>query len=57
MNESNELFGEDRLSEVLKNKSAITSSKVMNELWDAVKIFRGSAEQNDDETMVLVKVK
>ena len=57
MNESYELFGEDRLSEMLKNKSAVTSSNVMNKLWDAIKIFRGSAEQNDDMTAVLVKVK
>ena len=57
MNESNELFGEDRLSEIIKNKSVVNSNEVMNELWDAVKIFRGSAEQNDDMTAVLVKVK
>jgi serine phosphatase RsbU (regulator of sigma subunit) len=57
MNENNELFGDDRLSETLRNKSSIASSKVMNELWDAVKIFRGSAEQNDDMTAVLVRVK
>ncbi len=57
MDENNELFGEDRLSEILKYKSVVTSSNVMNELWDAVKIFRGNAEQNDDMTAVLVKVK
>ena len=57
MNENNELYGEERLAEILKNKSAVTSNDVMNELWDSVKIFRGNAEQNDDETMVLVKVK
>ncbi len=56
MNEKNELFGEERLSEILKNKSDVSSADTMNELWNAVKIFRGRAEQNDDMTAVIVKV-
>jgi serine phosphatase RsbU (regulator of sigma subunit) len=57
MNEGNELFGEERLSEILRNKSQVTANDTMNQLWDAIKIFRGSAEQNDDMTVVLVRVK
>ena len=57
MNEKDELFGEERLSDVLKNKSKVSANDTMNQLWDSIKIFRGSAEQNDDETVVLVRVK
>jgi sigma-B regulation protein RsbU (phosphoserine phosphatase) len=57
MNEKDELFGEERLSAVLKNRSNVTADDTMNRLWDAIKIYRGSAEQNDDMTVVLVRVK
>lgn len=56
MNEHNELFGEDNLCELLRNKGHVRSSDLMNEIWDQIKVFRGKAEQNDDMTMVLVRV-
>lgn len=57
MNESNDLFGEDKLSELLRNKSSRTSNELMDEIWESIIQFRGQAEQNDDMTMVLVKVR
>jgi phosphoserine phosphatase RsbU/P len=56
MNESNELFGEEKLSSILKSKSANHSSDIMNEIWNELNTFRGTAEVNDDMTMVIVKV-
>lgn len=56
MNESNDLFGEEKLSELLRNKSNKTSNEVMDEIWESITKFRGHAEQSDDMTMVLVKV-
>jgi sigma-B regulation protein RsbU (phosphoserine phosphatase) len=56
MNENNDLFGEENLQILLKNKSASSSVEIMDQIWSAVKIFKGAAEQNDDMTMVLVKV-
>ncbi len=56
MNERNDLFGEEKLSELLRNKSNTTSTELMNEIWDSITLFRGNAEQSDDMTMVLVKV-
>ena len=56
MNEKDELFGEERLSALLNN-SKVSANDTMNQLWDSIKIFRGSAEQNDDMTVVLVRVK
>jgi sigma-B regulation protein RsbU (phosphoserine phosphatase) len=56
MNEKNELFGEKNLTQLLLHKSNSKSSEIVNEIWSAVKNFRGSAEVNDDMTMVVVKV-
>jgi sigma-B regulation protein RsbU (phosphoserine phosphatase) len=56
MNEKNDLFGEEKLAELLKNQSDKTSSELMNEIWESLTKFRGNAEQSDDMTMVLVKV-
>ncbi|MGA7837799.1 MAG: SpoIIE family protein phosphatase, partial [Ignavibacteriaceae bacterium] len=57
MNENEELFGEERLAEVLKNNSDAASSQIMNSVWDALKTYCGKTEQYDDQTMVIVKVK
>jgi serine phosphatase RsbU (regulator of sigma subunit) len=56
MNEAKDLFGEDKLSELLRNKTSKTSDELMNEIWRELTKFRGHAEQSDDMTMVLVKV-
>jgi len=57
MNESSELFGDEKLNTILKNKSRYRSSEIVDEVWQSVETFRGSAEINDDMTMVVVKVK
>ncbi len=56
MNENLDLFGEEKLSGLLKGKAKSTASDIMNDIWSEVKVFRGKAEQNDDMTMVIVKV-
>ncbi|MBT8382218.1 MAG: SpoIIE family protein phosphatase [Ignavibacteria bacterium] len=57
MNEKSELFGDDKLNSILKHKSQSRSSDIVNEVWHSVETFRGTAEMNDDMTMVVVKVK
>ena len=57
MNESNELFGEDKLTTILKNKSTHCSTEIMEEILQSLSTFRGAAKVNDDITMVIVKVK
>jgi len=57
MNDRNELFGDDKLNSILKNKSEVRSAEIVNEIWSSVNSFRGAAEVNDDMTMVVVKVK
>ncbi|HSP88711.1 MAG TPA: SpoIIE family protein phosphatase [Ignavibacteriaceae bacterium] len=57
MNERKDLFGENKLTELLKNQTARHSSEIMDLVWKEVKTFRGQAPPSDDMTMVLVKVK
>lgn len=56
MNEKQDLFGEEKLTTILKNKADRRSTDIMNEIWQSVNTFRGKAEPNDDMTMVIVKV-
>ncbi len=56
MNENMDLFGEDKLTELLLNKSARNSNEILSDVWNSIKNYRGKAEVNDDMTMVLVKV-
>ena len=56
MNNNDELFGEENLKQLLLKKSAQSSSKIMNEIWQSIKTFRGETAVNDDMTMVIVKV-
>lgn len=56
MNEKSELFGEEKLTEILKGKSKNRSAEVMLRVWNEIKDFRGKAQPNDDMTMVIVKV-
>jgi serine phosphatase RsbU (regulator of sigma subunit) len=56
MNEKAEMFGEDKLIEILKGKSNNHSTDVLNIVWNEIKSFRGKAQPNDDMTMVIVKV-
>jgi phosphoserine phosphatase RsbU/P len=57
MNEKKDLFGEDKLTELLKNQTSRRSSEIMDLIWNELKTFRGQAPPSDDMTMVLVKVK
>ena len=56
MNETQDLFGEEKLSSILKDKASHRSTEIMDEIWSSVNTFRGKAEPNDDMTMVIVKV-
>ena len=56
MNKHFDLFGEERISGILKNKTSLKSTEIMDQIWLEIKTFRGDFEQNDDMTVVLVKV-
>ncbi len=56
MNENLDFFGEERIYGILKNKTASRSTAIMDEIWNEIKVFRGNFDQNDDMTVVLVKI-
>jgi sigma-B regulation protein RsbU (phosphoserine phosphatase) len=55
MNENKEEFGEKRVLDSIRNYHATSASTLQHNMIDALKRFRGSAEQNDDVTLVIVK--
>jgi sigma-B regulation protein RsbU (phosphoserine phosphatase) len=56
MDEKNDLFGEEKLTQLLKNRNDKNSSQIMDDVWKSVDKFRGNASPSDDMTMVIVKV-
>jgi len=56
IDEKEEFFGEENLINILKSKNSFRSSQLVDSIWESLKQFRGRAEQNDDMTLVLVKV-
>lgn len=57
MNENDELFGEERLMKIFSENNHLHSTSIMDEIEKEIIQFRGKAEQHDDMTMVIVKVK
>jgi sigma-B regulation protein RsbU (phosphoserine phosphatase) len=50
------LFGRERLCEVIRRHAAETAQTMMLSILDAVADFRGDLEQEDDLTLMLVKI-
>jgi Serine phosphatase RsbU, regulator of sigma subunit len=57
MNEKNQQLGEEAVLEVLKTNRRLSAERIQQAILSTVEQFRGSAEQNDDVTMVVVKIK
>jgi sigma-B regulation protein RsbU (phosphoserine phosphatase) len=55
-NEENEMFGLDRLREVIRKHAAEPAEKIQEEVIDALRTFQGDAPQEDDITLVVVKL-
>ena len=51
-NEAHELFGEERIKELLRERHDSSSTQLLAAVEDAVERFRGAAAQSDDITMV-----
>ncbi|GAB4126800.1 MAG: hypothetical protein Fur0015_00350 [Ignavibacteriales bacterium] len=56
MNEESELFGTDRFHEILLKNSHNTTKFILDEILLNIENFRGNAIQNDDITIVLIKL-
>jgi len=55
-NEENEMFGLDRLREVIRKHAAEPAEEIQEEVIDALRTFQGDAPQEDDITLVVVKL-
>ncbi|MGA3288557.1 MAG: SpoIIE family protein phosphatase [Bacteroidota bacterium] len=55
MNEKQQQLGEDAIVDVLKANRLLSAKKIQQAILTAVEKFRGTAEQHDDVTMVVVK--
>lgn len=56
-NPQNELFGNERLQMVMRDNYRKSAKDILDEVFEALENFRGSAERKDDETLVVIKVK
>jgi phosphoserine phosphatase RsbU/P len=56
MNFRNDLFGEEKLIEILNYEELRSSEEIVEELFNNINSFKGKAKQNDDMTVVVVKV-
>ena len=56
MNEQEEMFGFERLLEVVQDAQAMNADSLMKEIVDRVNTFAGTAVQHDDLTVIVVSV-
>lgn len=56
MNEASEEFTSSRLADVLAAHATKPAIEIADAIFDAVRVFRGSAPQNDDMTAVVVRI-
>ena len=55
MNERKALFGEETVFDIVKAKRSLTAEQLQHTILTSVEEFRGTEEQNDDLTVVVVK--
>lgn len=56
-NSRSETFGRFRLRQIIRQHSQFSAQEILNAILNALKEFRGTAPQNDDVTLVVVKAK
>ncbi len=57
MNSFKEEFGLPKVKQILKDNTNRNSIDIQRNMFDEVKAFKGNAEQNDDITLVTIKIK
>ena len=55
-NEGDEMFGQDRFQKVIRNNASQSAHTIQNAVIDAVETFQGDADQEDDITLVVIKL-
>ena len=56
-NSNSEKFGKFRLRQIIRQHSQFSSQEILNAITNALEAFRGTAPQDDDVTLVVVKAK
>jgi len=56
MNDQGEMFGFDRILEVVKNARSVSSDALLKKITDSVDEFTSGASQHDDLTVIVVSV-
>jgi sigma-B regulation protein RsbU (phosphoserine phosphatase) len=57
LNAKGEMFGKDRLYEIIRRKAHSTATTIQTAVLEALGAFRGKCNQEDDITMVVIKLK
>ena len=55
-NREEEMFGKDRLAHIIRNNKHMSAEAIQDAVLKAVSDFRGDGEQEDDITIVVIKV-
>lgn len=55
-NESGEMFGYERMKQTLAESRSLSAREITENLFSAVNIFTGSHPQDDDRTIIILKV-
>jgi serine phosphatase RsbU (regulator of sigma subunit) len=51
------MFGQDRLREAIRRHPAESAEAIQNRIVEDLRIFQGKAPQEDDMTLVVIKLK
>ena len=54
-NQNGEMFGKDRIKEIIRNNAGLDAEGIRRAIFDAVENFRGKSSQEDDVTLVVAK--
>lgn len=57
MNKNREEFGTEKILDIISSNRQLSCSLIQKEIINSVTDFRGNAEQNDDITLVITKIK
>jgi sigma-B regulation protein RsbU (phosphoserine phosphatase) len=55
-NEAGEMFGKDRVKQIIRSNASASSREIIAAITEALKRFRGNKLPDDDVTMVVIKV-
>ena len=57
MNKNEEEFGEERFEKLLSKNKNLDVNELSKIVFDEIKMFRGDAEQSDDITLGILRIK